>query len=378
MDYHRDCRPFHLEYYGRGLAAISINKRLSNVGAAFKLLLIGLFVVLALIFFMSGHASGAHMGAQDLLPSSSLGIILSGIIPVMLFKWQGFEVQVNVGDEVDDPQRTVPRSMLTTGGLAFLAYVIPIVVTIFALNKSQVAGSSGLLQAIANVTIVLPHTLILPLKWLLVPILIVALGASGSTWMVSANRAYAIAAKDHVAPQSLARFNPRTNAPSTAIIVSGLIATCAMILAVLINSFGAGTLQSLFTLVLGFTVSVNTLAYLFIFPDLLLLRYKQPAANRPYRVPGGVVGAWLVSILSMFYTIIVSYFLLFPASDAIKSSGVSRLTYEVTQLVALGSIILLTVLFYLWGRRERRQDMANEEEATTRQPLQQEANVDRH
>ncbi|GLV55296.1 putative amino acid permease [Dictyobacter sp. S3.2.2.5] len=344
---------------GAALLPININKRLSNIGAAFKLLLIALFVVLALIFFLTNHASGVHMGPADLLPSSALGIIVSGIIPVMVFKWQGFEVQVNVGDEIEDPQRTVPRSMLTTGGLAFLAYVIPILVTIFALNKSQVSTSSGLLQAISNVTIVLPNVLALPLKWLLVPLLIVALGASGSTWMVSANRAYAVAARDHVAPRSLARFNPRTNAPSTAIIVSGLIATCAMVLAVLINSFGAGTLQSLFTLVLGFTISVNTLAYLFIFPDLLLLRRKQPGVRRPYRVPGGIGGAWLVTILSMFYTVIVSYFLIFPDDGTIKSSGVTRMTYELTQLIALGAIILLTTIFYLWGRAERRHDEQN-------------------
>ncbi|GER90408.1 putative amino acid permease [Dictyobacter vulcani] len=340
---------------GSALLPISLSKRISTTGAAAKLLLIGLFVVLALIFFSAGHANGVHMSVHDLLPSSSLGIIVSGIIPVMIFKWQGFEVQVNVGDEVDDPQRTVPRSMFLTGGLAFLAYVIPIVVTIFALNKAQITGSSGLLEAIANVTIILPGPVAMLLRWLLVPLLIVALGASGSTWMVSANRAYAVAAKDHVAPQSLARFNPRTNTPNTAIIVSGIIATCAMVLAVLINNFGAGTLQSLFTLVLGFTVSVNTMAYLFIFPNLLFLRYKQPEAVRPYRVPGGMPGAWIVSILAMFYTIIVSYFLLFPTDDAIKSAGVSRLTYESTQLIALGAIILLTIIFYLWGRAERRQ-----------------------
>jgi amino acid transporter len=154
----------------------------------------------------------------------------------------------------------------------------------------------------------------------------------------------------------LARFNPQTNVPRAAILTSGIIASAVMVLSVLINRFSSGTLQSLFILVLGFTVSVNTLAYLFIFPDLLLLRYKQPDVNRPYRVPGGLAGAWIVTILSMFFTIIVSYFLLFPTSDVIQSAGVSRLTYEATQLITLGVIILLAVVFYLWGKRERERD----------------------
>ncbi len=341
---------------GVALTPISISKWFSNLGAFAKLLLIGLFVVLALIFFLTGHATGAHLGAQNLLAFGPWGLIVSSIIPVMVFKWQGFEVQVNVGDEVSNPQRDVPRSLFATGGLAALAYSIPIVVTIFALSKSQIASSSGLQQALSNVTIVLPGPVAELVKWLLVPLLIIALGASGSTWIVSSTRAYAIAARDYAAPHWLAHFNPATNAPRAAILTSGIVASAVMILAVLINRFSSGTLQSLFILVLGFTISVNTLAYLFIFPDLLLLRYKQPDTNRPYRVPGGLPGAWVVTILSMFFTIIVSYFLLFPTSDVIQSAGVSRLTYEATQLITLGVIFLLTVGFYVWGKRERERD----------------------
>jgi len=344
---------------GSAMTPISINKRLSALGAGAKLGLIAIFVLLALAFFISGHATGTHMTVHDLLPSSTLAIIVSGILPVMIFKWQGFEVQVNVGDEVGDPQHAVPRSMLLTGGLAFLAYVIPITVTIFALSKTQVVGSSGLMQAISNVTIILPDPIALFLRFVLVPVFVVALGASGATWMISANRAYAVTARDYAAPRMLARFDQRTEAPRNAIIASGVIATIVMILAVTINSFTAGTLQSLFTLVLGFTVSVNTLAYLFIFPDLILLRFKQPDVPRPYYVPGGMAGAWIVTILSMFYTILVSYFLLFPTSNVIKAANVSRAVYESTQLITLGIILLLTVGFYLWGRRERQQDERN-------------------
>lgn len=353
---------------GVALTPISVSKWLSNLGASAKLLLIGLFVILALVFFATGHASGAHLGPQDLLPVGSWGLIVSAIIPLMVFKWQGFEVQVNVGDEVSNPQRDVPRSLITTGGLAAVAYVIPIVVTIFALSRSQIASSSGLQQALSNVTIVLPAPVADLIKWLFVPLLIIALGASGATWIVSATRAYAVAARDYAAPHWLARFNPATNAPRAAIVTSGVIATAAMVLSVLVNRFSSGTLQSLFVLVIGFTISVNTLAYLFIFPDLLLLRYKQPGVKRPYRVPGGLPGAWLVTLLAMFFTIIVSFFLLFPTDDAIQSAGVSRLTYETTQLVTLAVIILLTIVFYLWGQRERAQHEHSQSTDEDQQP----------
>jgi hypothetical protein len=33
---------------------------------------------------------------------------------------------------------------------------------------------------------------------------------------------------------------------------------------------------------------------------------------------------------------------------------VNRLTYELTQFIPLAIIILLTVVFYIWGQREKR------------------------
>jgi hypothetical protein len=38
-------------------------------------------------------------------------------------------------------------------------------------------------------------------------------------------------------------------------------------------------------------------------------------------VPGGLPGAWIVIILSMFFTILVSYLLLFPTDDVIRNAG---------------------------------------------------------
>ncbi|HKV56640.1 MAG TPA: hypothetical protein VJO32_00100, partial [Ktedonobacteraceae bacterium] len=38
----------------------------------------------------------------------------------------------------------------------------------------------------------------------------------------------------------------------------------------------------------------------------------------------------------------------------IASSGVSRATYELTQFIPLGIIVLLTAIFYVWGQSESR------------------------
>ena len=133
-----------------------------------------------------------------------------------------------------------------------------------------------------------------------------------------------------------------------------------MAAAILISEFfSGGSLAALFSVVIGFTISTTTLSYLFIFPAYLILRYKYPNVHRPYTVPGGMVGAWIVTLFPLAYAAIASYFILIPAT--ISVSGIDRNTYIVTQFAALGVIFLLAIVFYVWGHlEERNQDVVVE------------------
>lgn len=135
--------------------------------------------------------------------------------------------------------------------------------------------------------------------------------------------------------------------------MSGIMATIAVIAAIFVTSFGSGNITTLFSLVLGFTLSTNTLAYLLIFPAFLILRYRYPNVPRVYRVLGGMLGAWLVTLLPFAYAALASYFILIPSASYVSKSGVDRPTYELTQFVPLIVILLLTVVFYIWGHHEK-------------------------
>jgi amino acid transporter len=78
-------------------------------------------------------------------------------------------------------------------------------------------------------------------------------------------------------------------------LLSGVVATVLMVAAFEIT--GADS-SRYFAAVLGLTISTTTISYLFIFPALVKLRYSRPAAERPYRVPGGMAGAWICSTMT--------------------------------------------------------------------------------
>jgi amino acid transporter len=316
--------------------------------------LFAVFIVLALAYFFGGHSSGDHLSFADLKPTGDWGLIFSGILPVLIFNWVGFELQNGAGEEMKHPQRDVPRSIIRAGIAAVIGYAIPITVILFTLPKDQLSNAGGFLKAFQVVATALPGGLATFLGWLIALAVVVAVASSGGTWIIGADRTYAIAALDRNAPALLGRFSGKYGTPIAVNTMSGITATIAMVAAILVNSFGSGNITTLFALVIGFVISTTTLSYLFIFPAYFILRRKYPNIHRPYKVPGGMVGVVIVTVLPLLYAAVASYFILVPTDATIQNSGVSRLTYELTQFVPLSIILVLTIVFSVWGQMEKR------------------------
>jgi glutamate:GABA antiporter len=335
------------------ILSLRVGKWLSVFGSYAKFGLFGVFVLLALVYFFGGHSTGAHITLSEMVPHN-FSLIVSGILPVLIFNWVGFELQNGAGEEMKDPQRDVPRTLIRAGFVAVLGYAIPITVILFTLSKSDLSNASGFLNSYKIVASVLPTQLATILGWIVALAIVLALASSGGTWIIGADRTYAIASLDRTAPVVLGRFSGRYGTPIAVNTMSGITASVAMVTAIIINSFGTGSITTLFTLVFGFVISTTTLSYLFIFPAYLRLRYKYPNVHRPYSVPGGMIGAFVVTILPLAYAAIASFFILIPGDSTIAASGVDRKTYELTQFIPLLVIVALTVVFYIWGQSEKR------------------------
>jgi glutamate:GABA antiporter len=277
--------------------------------------------------------------------------IFAAVIPLLFFNWAGFELQNGAGEEMINPQRDVPRSIIRAGAVAVIAYAVLIVFILLTTPGSQLTNVGSFFSAYKSVETVLPS--VIGLGWLVAVAYVIALASSGGTWIIGADRTYAIASLDRTAPAFLGRFSGRYGTPIVVNTMSGITATIAMLAAILITALGSGSIVLLFGLVLGFVISTTTLSYLFIFPSFIILRYKYPNVNRPYKVPGGMLGAWICMLLPLAYAIIASYFVLWPSDATVATNGVVRLTYEMTQFIPLAIIVLLTSVFYIWGHAEK-------------------------
>jgi glutamate:GABA antiporter len=183
--------------------------------------------------------------------------------------------------------------------------------------------------------------------------------SSGATWIIGADRTQAVAGYDGAAPRVLGVFSKRFGTPIVVNLLSGIVATLVMILASVLTS---GSSQKYFSVVLGLAISTTTISYIAIFPAFVKLRYNHPHVPRPFRVAGGMAGAWVVSILTTGWAVLATVVLLWPGfltsdpNSALDGLGFShqRWQYEAAELIPLGVILLIGVIFYFAGAPTRR------------------------
>lgn len=321
-------------------------KWVPNLGAILRLALLAFF---ALLVILSGTSHGFQGSLSGFFPSDMT--VLIGVIGVIVFQWIGFELQTNASEEMENPQRDVPRAIYASGLISFLGYAVPIVGVILILSSKQLSNVSGFVAAyqfasssvLGSAAPFFNHVAALALVFVLL--------SSGTTWLMGSDRLMAIGALAGSGPQQLGYFSGRFGTPIVVNVLSGVIATIFMFITFFVTG---GGLHGYFAAVLGLVISTTTFSYILIFPAVITLRRKYPNIRRPFVVPGGQAGLWICTILAMFWVVAATVFSLWPglftSSWLADYSGVSRSTFEIYTFVTVAVLIGLAVVFWAVGR----------------------------
>src|SRR5437868_15141419 len=268
---------------GMNILSLRYMKWAPNLGAIVRILLIILFAVVAI---GNGIGNGFKGSLSGFFPplDSSFPVVLIGVLSVIVFQWIGFELQTNASEEMDNPQRDIPRAVYASGVISFLGYAIPIVGVVLILSSGELSNVSGFVAAyqfasssvLGGAAPFFNHVAALAMVFVLL--------SSGTTWLMGSDRLMAIGALAGSGPKQLGYFSERFGTPIVVNVLSGIIATFFMVLALTLTS---GNLGAFFTVVLGLVISTTTFSYILIFPALITLRPKYPNVRRPFVIPGG-------------------------------------------------------------------------------------------
>ena len=344
-----------------GVAIVSLRygKWIPNLGAVLRIVVLGFFSITVLIYGIKHGVAG--FGVSELTPTKS---VFLGLVPVLLFNYVGFELQNGAAEEMNDPQHDVPVSVLRSGILGVLLYIVPIFGIILVLPAKAVTGIGGFIDAVTKVFSVYggaAHALLVIMTVCFVGTLV----TSGAVWMIGSDRIQAVAAYDGAFFPYFGVFNRRFGTPIRVNVMSGIVSSIFSISAVKFFKSGA---DSTFYVVLTIAITTTLISYLWIFPAALKLRYTHPDVPRPYRVPGRY-GMWIGSLLITGWVVLGSWVALFPGVlekwfnvdyKFVDTWGVSRWRFELYSFGTIGVIVAFGLIGYLVGGDVRKEVVATE------------------
>ena len=340
-----------------GVAIISLRygKWIPNFGALLRLIVLGFFSLTVIIYGIKHGVAG--FSASQLSPTRA---IFFGLVPLLLFNYVGFELQNGAAEEMENPQKDVPLSILRSGITGVLMYAVPIFCILLILPAKAVTGIGGFIDAVTLVFHGVYGGAAHPLLIIMTLCFVGALVTSGAVWMMGSDRIQAVASYDGAFFPFFGVFNRKLGTPVRVNVMSGVVSSAFCIVA--LAAFNGGA-DAKFVVVLDIAISTTLLSYLWIFPAALKLRYSHPHVHRPYVHPWGLRGIWVSTILTTAWIALGSWVAVFPdtlerlfgVGYGFKDSwSVSQGTFEVLTLGTLAVILVFGVIGYVAGAGVRR------------------------
>lgn len=242
-----------------------------RLGARVQNLLTGLKVLLLVALIAAGLAFGQgdreFLGAGSELWTRGRPSELGVALLLVMFSYSGWNGSVYLAEEVEQPGRTLPRSLLP-GTLTVMALYLGLNLLFFYAAPAQA------MQGVVPVAAVAAERLFGEgaARWLSA---LIALGllSSLSAYVLIGPRVYFAMARDGLFFRFAARLDPHYQTPALSTAPQSL---CAAVMVL------TGTFEQLLTYI-GFALGIFPwMAVL----GVLLLRRRQPARQRPYRVWG--------------------------------------------------------------------------------------------
>jgi len=321
------------------IIGLGVGKWINNLGgigtgiAAATLISLGLIVWTK--FGTNVTAADFRIPTNPRFALNAFGVICFGLV--------GLELASVMGDEIEDPSRTLPEAVAWGGVISGLLYLAATLTLLVAVGKDDISVLQGIVQAVSHMAEEVGASWIVPPFALL---LSVSIAGIGSAWLAGSARIPFVAGLDSYMPAWLGRVHPRYATPYLALVVHGSVSMllCLMSLA------GAGV-QEAFQTMLSLAVVLQLVPFLYMFVALLKLARRNPPGQSYYSK-----AALMLAGASGLVTTVLGIALVFFPARQIASPWLYEMKMFGGTLFFVG---LAAFFFFVYGRRKVPQEVAS-------------------
>ncbi len=292
------------------IIGVGAGKWLQNIGAMSTYIL-GVVVILFGVYGVMSGAPANPLTLQTLMPDlSDLGSL--NLLASVAFAFAGIELVAAMGDEIENPRRNLPRSILISALLIALAYVLGTGAVLWLVPIQQINIVSGFLQTISNGAQRLSTDL-----WWIAPtcaaLYVVGIIGGVGAWLIAPARIAFVIGLDRYFPAWFGRVHPRWRTPYAAILVQAGLATAFLLLSVL----GKGTkVQEVYLILLDTQLLVYFIPFLYLFAVFLIHHNRNEVSDEVTLAPGGKIGGWIIGLSGLAVTLFAMIVAMIPPTSS--------------------------------------------------------------
>src|SRR5258706_12990517 len=239
------------------IVGLGVGKWVNNLGGigtgVAAATLIGLGLVIWLRFGTTVSAADFRIPANPRFVLNSFGVICFGL--------EGLELASVMGDEIQEPAKTLPGAVAWCGLLSGALYVGATLTLLIAVSKSQISVLQGIVQAVAHMASTVG------VNWIVAPfafLLSLSIAGIGSAWLGGSARIPFVAGLDSYMPAWLGRVHPQYRTPYAALIVHAVVS-----LALVLMNFWSTGVQESFQRLLSLAVVLQLIPFFYMFFGLI-------------------------------------------------------------------------------------------------------------
>jgi glutamate:GABA antiporter len=319
---------------------LGVGKWVNNIGGLgtgiAAALLIGLGIVVWTRFGTTVTAADFKIPANPRFVLNSFGVICFGLV--------GLELASIMGDEIDNPRKTLPGAVAWGGVLSGLLYLGATLTLLVAVSKDSISVLQGIVQAVSHMAARVG------VAWIVAPfafLLSLSIAGIGSAWLGGSARIPFVAGLDSYMPSWLGKIHPKYATPYAALIVHAVV---SLILVIINFTFTGAGVQETFQKLLSLAVVLQLIPFLYMFGALLKIAVSDSFAKGRYSKTTLIV-AGASGFLTTSLGIALAFF---PAQQI-----TSLFSYEVWMFGGtLFFIGLAAFFFFVYGRRKAARKLA--------------------
>lgn len=320
--------------------------KLSSVGVLTgSLIPMGILVVLCILWLHTGNPN--EMGpltATAILPKIDLNMMTFAASLVLMFA--GMEMAGYHAKETKNPKRDYPVAMFIAAAIICIVSIVGTWSVGSIVSPEFLNSSAGLNGGVVEAfSLALDN---LGIGWLITPLAImlaIGITAQLSTWMFGPAKGLAPAAYNGDLPPIFRKVN-KNGAPVGVLIIQAAISSCFVMMYIVLTQLDING----YWILIAITSLINIIMYMFMFVAFIKLRSTQADIKRPFKLPGGKIGMWIIGGVAIGTLIFGFIFGLYPSEHY---GTVETAMYIVIMLVSVLAIAVLPpYIIKKWLRKD--------------------------